>query len=161
MSSVAALQRRERTATRIGGWAFVAVAVGHVTVATFMPSSGDALVVERQMHQATFPFPPSHSYADLMKGFSLAMSILLIAWGVSVLLATRGGRTAESAQVALCFGVSLALLVTSVLLLPAPPIVAMSVASAAFATALDASLRRSALMKKASPRGVPQATVSS
>ena len=70
---------------------------------------------------------PSHSMADLMEGFSVTMSLLLIAWGVSVLLMTRRRRIPDRAQVVVSLVLSLALLVTAVLLLPAPPIVLMAV----------------------------------
>jgi membrane glycosyltransferase len=130
-----------RTATRIGGWAFVLTGAGHLTLSTLLPSTGDLATVERQMAQALFPMPPSHSVADLMHGFSIAMSLLLIAWGVSVLLLTRRGRTPDPAQVGLSLALSLALLVTAVLLLPAPPIVLMTVASVAFAVALRTSVQ--------------------
>ena len=108
------------------------------------PATGDLLAVERQMAQARFPMPPSHSIAELMQGFSVAMSLLLVAWGVSVLLTTRQGRTPDRAQVVLSLALSLALLVTAVLLLPAPPIVLMAVASGAFTVALRTSSRRAA-----------------
>ncbi|WP_456786220.1 LIC_13387 family protein [Cellulomonas sp. P5_C5] len=133
---------RAQTATRIGGWAFVLTGAGHLTLASLLPSTGDLLVVERQMTHARFPMAPSHTVADLMQGFSVTMSLLLVAWGVSVLLMTRHGRTPERAQLALMLALSLAVLVTAVLLLPAPPIVLMAVASFAFAIALIA--RRSA-----------------
>ena len=113
---------------------------GHLTLASLLPSQGDLLVVERQMAQARFPMPPSHSVADLMQGFSVTMSLLLVAWGVSVLLMTRQGRTPDRAQVGLSLALSLALLVTAVLLLPAPPIVLMTVAS--FRSSLRCARRR-------------------
>ena len=150
--------RRNRTATRVGGWTFVLTGVGHVTVAGLMPSTGDMLAVERQMEQARFAMTPSHSVADLMQGFSVAMSILLVAWGVSVLLMTRNGRAAERAHVALMLALSLALLATALLLLPAPPIVLMTVASIAFAVALDAS-RRTTTPSTPSAPGASPATV--
>ncbi|OJF11055.1 LIC_13387 family protein [Couchioplanes caeruleus] len=135
------LRRRERTAARVGGWAFVLTGVGHVTLASLLTSTGDVLAVERQMQQARFPMTPSHSVADLMQGFSVAMSILLVAVGASILLMTRRGRAAEQAQLALMLALSLALLITALLLLPAPPIVLMTISSVAFAVALDASRR--------------------
>lgn len=132
----------QTTATRIGGSALLLTGVGHLTVVGLLPSStGDLLAVERQMEQVLFPMIPSHSLADLMEGFSVTMSLLLIAWGVSVLLMTRHGRTPERAQLVLMLALSLALLVTAVRLLPAPPIVLMAVASAAFAAALAAPRR--------------------
>ena len=144
--------RRQRTATLVGGWAFVVTGGGHITLASLMPpSTGDMLAVERHMQQARFPVPPAHSVADLMQGFSVAMSVLLVAWGVSVLLMTRRGRTAEQAQTALALTLSLALLITALLLLPAPPIVLMTVASVAFAVALHASRRATAPTSTADP----------
>jgi phosphotransferase system glucose/maltose/N-acetylglucosamine-specific IIC component len=133
--------RRERMAARVGGWAFALTGAGHLTLASLMPATDDMLAVERQMEQARFPMTPSHSVADLMQGFSLVMAVLLVACGVSVLLMTRHGRAAERAQVALMLALSLALLGIALLLLPAPPIVLMTVACAAFAVALHASLR--------------------
>lgn len=109
------------------------------------------------MEQARFPMTPSHSVADLMQGFSVAMSILLVAAGVSVLLMTRHGRVAEQAQVALMLALSVALLVTA-LLLPAPPIVLMTVASVAFAVALGASRRATTSTGTPSARGARAAT---
>ena len=130
-----------RTTARIGAWAFVVTGTGHLTLATLLPSAGDLLAVERHMEQVRFPMVPSHSVSDLMQGFSISMSVLLVAAGVSVLLATRHGRSAERSQVVLMLLLSLGLLMTAVLRLPAPPIVLMSVASAAFAVALHASWR--------------------
>ena len=100
---------------------------GHLTPGERAAVTGDLLVVERQMAQARFPMAPSHTVADLMQGFSVTMSLLLVAWGVSVLLMTRRGRTPERAQLALMLALSLAVLVTAVLLLPAPPIVLMAI----------------------------------
>ena len=132
-----------QTATRIGGWTFVATGAGHLILSSLLPpSTGDLLVVERQMAQARFPMPPSRSIADLMQGFSVAMAVLLVAWGLSVLLMTRHDRTPDRAQIGLSLALSLALLVTAVLLLPAPPIALMAVASAAFAVALQSSSRK-------------------
>jgi len=148
---------RVQTATRIGGWAFVLTGAGHLTLASLLPSTGELLVVERQMEQVRFPIPPIHSVADLMQGFSVAMSLLLVAWGVSVLLMTRHDRTPERAQLALMLGLSLALLVTAVLLLPAPPIVLMAVASVAFAVALGAT-RRATAPASAPPVASPTTT---
>ncbi len=131
----------ETVAARIGGWTFVLTGAGHLTVAALMPSTDAEQAVQAQMEQAQFPMFPSHSYADLMQGFSVAMAVLLVAWGVSVLLRTHRGRAPEQAQVTLSLVLSLALLVTAVLLLPAPPIVLMTVASVAFAVALTGSRR--------------------
>lgn len=129
-------------ATRIGGWAFLLTGAGHLILAGLLPSpTGDLLAVERQMEDVLFPMTPSHSMAELMEGFSVTMSLLLIAWGVSVLLMARRGRTPDRAQVVVSLVLSLALLVTAVLLLPAPPIVLMAVASVALAVALRASRR--------------------
>ncbi|MGN9804882.1 LIC_13387 family protein [Micromonospora sp. L32] len=150
--------RRQRTAVRVGGWAFVLTGTGHVTLASLMPSTGDMLAVARQMEQARFPMTPSHSVADLMQGFSVAMSVLLVAWGVSILLMTRHGRAAEQAQVALMLALSLALLATALLLLPAPPIVLMTVASVAFAVALGASRRATTPTSTPSSRGASPTT---
>lgn len=147
---------RARTAERVGGWAYVVVGGGHLATASLLPSSSDQLVIERQMEQARFPIPPGHSYADLMQGFSVAMAVLLVAWGVSMLLATRNGRALEQAQVALSLVVSLLLLGTSVLLLPAPPIVLMTVASVALAVSLHSSHRG----KQARDRGSEPSHVS-
>lgn len=130
-----------RTAARIGAWAFVATGIGHITLASLLPSTGDLLTVKRQMEQVRFPMVPSHSVGDLMQGFSVAMSVLLVATGVSVLLMTRHGRTMEQSQAALTLLLSLGLLVTALLRFPAPPIVLLSVASVAFAVALHASRR--------------------
>jgi hypothetical protein len=130
---------RARTAARIGAWTFVVTGVGHLTLASLLPSTGDLLTVERQMEQARFPMAPSRSVGDLMQGFSVTMSVLLVAIGVSVLLATRHGRALEQSQAALMLLLSLGLLVIALVQLPAPPIVLMSVASAAFAVALHAS----------------------
>ncbi|KQT01923.1 LIC_13387 family protein [Cellulomonas sp. Leaf395] len=136
----------QTTATRVGGWAFLLTGAGHLGLANLLPpSTGDLAVVERQIEEVRFPMTPSHSMADLMEGFSVTMSLLLIAWGVSVLLMTRHDRTPERAQLVVALVLSLALLVTAVLLLPAPPIVLMAVASVAFAVALSAPSRRSTL----------------
>ena len=132
-------RHRGRTAARIGAWAFVATGIGHVTLAGLLPSTGDLLAVRRQMEQVSLPLVPSHSIGDLMQGFSVAMSVLLVATGVSVLLMTRHGRAMEQSQAALTLLLSLGLLVTALLRFPAPPIVLMSVASVAFAVALHAS----------------------
>lgn len=150
-------RRRETVAARIGGWAFVLTGAGHLTVAALMPSRDDEQTVQAQMEQAQFPMTPSHSYADLMQGFSVAMAVLLVAWGVSVLLRTRG-RGQEQAQVALSLVLSLALLVTALLLLPAPPIVLMTVASVAFAVALGASRRTTGMGAPAAAPSTPGVT---
>ena len=135
---------RVQTATRIGGCAFVVTGAGHLILGSLLPSTGDLLVIERQMAQVLFPIPPRHSMAHLMDGFSVTMSLLLIAWGLSVLGTTRHGRAPERAQVVLMLVLSVGLLVTAVLRLPAPPIVLMGVASVAFAVALNASRREAA-----------------
>lgn len=129
----------QTTATRIGGAAFLVTGVGHLTLTALLPpATGDLLAVQRQMAQVDFPIAPRHSVTDLMDGFSIVMSLLLIAWGVSVLLMTRHGRTPDRAQLALELTLALGVLVTAVLLLPAPPIVLMTVASVAFTVALGA-----------------------
>lgn len=142
MSTLSRWRRRQRTAMRVGGWTFVTVAVGHLVLAELLPSTGATSVIRRQMQQARVPLPPDHSYADLMQGFSLAMSVLLLAWGVSVLLTTRDERLPDATQVGLSLAVSLAMVAVAVALLPYPPIVLMSVASVAFTVAMIA-VRRS------------------
>jgi hypothetical protein len=134
-------QKTGRTAARIGAWAFMATGLGHVTLAGLLPSTGDLLAVRRQMDQTRFDMVPSHSVGDLMQGFSVAMSVLLVATGLSVLLMTRHGRAMDQPQAALALLLSLGLLVTALLRFPAPPIVLMSVASVAFAVALHAARR--------------------
>lgn len=124
---------------RVGGWSFVTVGVGHLVLASVRPAAGDAVALRRQMQLVRVAIPPSRSYADLMQGFSLAMSVMLVAWGRSVVLATHHERPPERGQVALSLGVSLAMLGTSLRYFPAPPIVLMSVASTAFGVAVDAA----------------------
>lgn len=143
---------RVQTATRIGGWAFVLTGAGHLILDTLLPSTGDLLAIEREMARVLFPMAPSHSMADLMEGFSVTMSLLLIGQGMSALLMTRHGATPERGQVVLLLALSLTLLVTAVLLLPAPPIVLMAVATVAFALALSASHREPATARQPTPQ---------
>ena len=159
MTDQAAASRRATTAARAGGIAYVVTGVGHLIVASLLKSTGEVLAVERQMEATHFPMTPRHSMADLMQGFSVAMAILLIAAGVSVLLRTRRGGTGDRAQLGVMLALSLALLVTAVLLLPAPPIVTMTFASIAFAVALGASPRSAPAMGDKRPADASPASI--
>jgi hypothetical protein len=132
----------ERTAARIGAWAFVVTGTGHVALASLLPAGDELLALQRQMDQVRFGMAPSRSVGELMQGFSIAMSVLLVATGVSMLLMTRHGRKLERPQAVLALALSLGLLALAALRFPAPPIVLMSVATAAFTVSLYASRQR-------------------
>lgn len=117
------------------GWTFVVTGIVH-GLAALMPWPDSARPGVEAMGRSTFAIGGvSRSLSQLFNGFSFAMVPLLIAFGAVVLLLLRRGPLPRDIAW-LGLAVSLALLLIAVALLPTPPIVTMSIASAAFIVSL-------------------------
>jgi len=120
---------RRTQALSVGGWAFIVTGVGHLAATTLAPAPEGAAAVRAQMRTV-----------HVAMGVSLAMAGSFVASGAGVLvLARRNILRRRDPLVAGMAAWSTVLLAISLALFPAPPIVTMLVAVAAFGTAWAAA----------------------
>jgi len=131
---------RRTQALSVGGWAFIVTGVGHLAATTLAPAPEGAAAVRAQMRTVHVAMGVTRNLSQLMKGFSLAMAGSFVASGAGVLvLARRNILRRRDPLVAGMAAWSTVLLAISLALFPAPPIVTMLVAVAAFGTAWAAA----------------------
>jgi hypothetical protein len=127
---------RRNRASSVGGWAFIVTGIGHLAVATLAPAPEGAAAVKAQMRTVHVVIGVTRDLSQLMTGSSLAMAASFVACGAGVLvLARRDVLRRRDPLVAGMAALSAVLLAISLAFFPAPPIVTMLVAVAAFGTA--------------------------
>jgi hypothetical protein len=123
---------RQVVAARIVGWSLIVLGAGHLaTTALDSVRTPDAVTVEAMaaLRQASVAMPgPAHNLEQLWWGYSTLMGLMVIAFGAAFIWAA--GCAAGSLKSLLWFGVAVALvgLAISLLLMPLPPIIGLSVA---------------------------------
>jgi hypothetical protein len=134
---------RGRRLFEIGAWCFVVVGSAHLLImalSTMRDPTADARRAHDAMRAATVSmFGLDRDVNQLYLGFSGAMGLLAIGIGVLSLAAARQVPqllTRARALVWIDLILALVLLAVSILAFPPPPIVALTVAAAAFGLAL-------------------------
>ncbi|GAB2681365.1 hypothetical protein GCM10027194_12460 [Thalassiella azotivora] len=127
----------------VAGWCLVVAGAGHLTVAALgalSPVPDGERVARAAMDATTVTLAGiERSLWQLFTGFSVLMGLLLLATGGLLLHALRRAPALvdeSRAALTLLLGVLAAGWVTSLLLLPSPPIVLLGVAALAVALAL-------------------------
>ncbi|ATY94495.1 hypothetical protein ACFY9H_25645 [Streptomyces bacillaris] len=132
---------------KVGAYGFVVLGAGHLALSAAAASAAptpEQRTADTAMRESTFTLLGlERTTFDVTHGMSIAMALFAVACGLLMLAAVRHAPDLVRRRTA--FGrvplvASLALLGTALLLLPAPPIVVLTVTSCAFAL----SLRRGA-----------------
>ncbi|HLL67827.1 MAG TPA: hypothetical protein VK453_19245 [Micromonosporaceae bacterium] len=131
---------------RVGAWSWIITGVGHLMVVAgvaLRPEDPAGARAMAAMREYTVQFAGvRRSLGDIDLGMSLVMATALIFGGVACLRVARAAPDLVTASRSLsgpALAASLVVLGLSLSLLPAPPIVLFSVASAAFGWALAAA----------------------
>jgi hypothetical protein len=126
------MSTRSVVGARIFGWSLVVLGAGHLlTVALDLVRTPDLATAQAMaaLRQASVAMPgPQHNLEQLLWGYSTVMGLMVIAFGAAFLWAAR--RAPEGLGSLLWMGTLVALigLVISVLLMPLPPTIGLSVA---------------------------------
>ncbi|MFI6292786.1 hypothetical protein ACIBEJ_14445 [Nonomuraea sp. NPDC050790] len=123
---------------RTGAWCWIITGVGHTAGDLALRISSPAADRDLDALLRSRPFDllgTSTSHYDLYMGFSLAMGLAIALVGLLFLMLERFTQDPARLRSAGAVGLaaSLGMLVLSVVLLPLPPIVFFTIASAAFA----------------------------
>lgn len=141
----------------IGAWCFVVVGVAHLLVQVgALAGSRPAtlrVALDEMAHASSSLLVLDRSLLQLFYGFSVTMGLLALGLGILDLVVARQAPhlvTRGRAVLATNLALSAPVLAVSVLAFPEPPIVALAIATAAFALAL-------AIRPGTSPRETPAA----
>lgn len=131
----------------VGAYGFVVLGIGHLVLSAASASADPTpgrREVDTAMRESAFTLLGlERTVFDLFNGISVAMAFFVIACGLLILTAARHAPALVQQRTAfgwLALAVSLAVLAVSVLLLPPPPILVLTISSCAFGL----SLRRAA-----------------
>jgi len=128
-------------ATKVAGWTLIILAIVHTAtdIATLLSEPSQQMrAATIAMKQVVIP-TSSHSFALFVYGVSFTMALFLAATGSTLLLAARYGRHVPSlirAMLWLTLVVTVVGVIISILFMPLPPIIGLSVAFIAAAIGL-------------------------
>lgn len=135
-------------AYRVGAWCWIVTGIGHLSVDALLSRaspSPEAARLNAAMRESVFAIGGiRRTSLDVVNGISVAMGLALVLVGVLFLMVARVAGSAEQTRGAAALGLvaSLVFLAVAAVLLPLPPIVTFTVASASFAIALARLPRR-------------------
>lgn len=135
-------------AYRVGAWCWIVTGIGHLSVDALLSRaspSPEAARLNAAMRESVFAIGGiRRTSLDVVNGISIAMGLALVLVGVLFLMVARVASSAEQIRGGAALGLvaSLVFLAVAAVLLPLPPIVTFTVASASFAIALARLPRR-------------------